>query len=179
MISDFEMFVEYPGCNVSAVRLAAHDDRELTWVTGTTHDGSSNKLMVWTSGKSSQIVNGSGELKQHSEINYSGDVTRICPFKGTMVAASSSDGHITVYNLNSHKLEQVCQTIVSTSTCHDVICSESNHCLIVAGDDGNVSLLDLGRLSAKPKHFPISQTPISSLDIVSSNEIICGKFGIL
>lgn len=171
------MFIEYPGCNISAVRLARNDDQEVTWVTGTAHDGSSNKLIVWTSGKCPQVMNGSStcELKQQSEENFRGDVTRVCPFKGSMVAAASSDGHITVYNLNSYQLDQVCQTNVFPSSCNDVVWSELNHSLIAAGDDGQVSFLELSRLSAKPKSVKISQTPITSLDLVSSNEIICGN----
>ena len=127
------MLIEYPGCNISAVRLVSNDNQELTWVAGTAHDGPNNKLMVWTSGKSPQIINDSCELKQQSEECFRGDVTRITPFKGSMVAAASTDGSITVYNLNSTQLEQVCQTNVFPSTCHDVICNDSNDCLIAAG----------------------------------------------
>lgn len=170
------MFVEYRGCNISSIRLACNGDRELTWIAGTAHDGPHNKLAVWTSGKSPQIINDTCELKQQSEENFRGDVNRVCPFKGSMVAAASSDGHITVYDLSSNRLQQVCETNVFPSACHDVICNELNHCLIAAGDDGQVSLMELSRLSAKPKNIIVSQTPISSLDSISTNEIICGTY---
>ena len=162
--------VQHPACKLSAVRFL-DDDRQsdLCHFVSGSWEQKVNYLHLWSADEQT------GARLVHQQELDSGDVSAIQPLNGNLLATASSSGSVALYVAEGQELKQVCERRVSCDVLTSLaFASGTGPAVVIAGEDGALSLLHLDQLSGPITRRQVSPTPITSLDCLSGSDVLCG-----
>ena len=173
--------LSYVSCKMSKVRwLNKRSNEDLSnkltpiWLCGT-YSSLQNNVSIWSSIEPNKETGDILQLKDHHQLNVNGDVTQITPINDKRAIVCLSTGDIILVNINNFQLSLAHQwKNIHKETCTDAVWDNLNHKVISCGQDGVVSVIDIEKMRNVIQHNITQHNTLECLDVVSTNEIICG-----